>query len=349
MGFDVSNCPEPDTEYIRSYSVCGIYQVVQSVGEGHGGPVMRGFNINTGYEVAIKSERRFNYDNVWIPLLKYEAMIYALIPNGTRGFPRIHYAGRDANDYVIVMDRLGASLGALRRICRGRFTLRTICMLADQMIERIRYLHSRGVVQCDIKPHNFAVGCRGHNAKTVYLFDFAFSKMYVLPESGEHIPFQDSGRHAIGTVRYASVAAHKRHSVSRRDDIESLLYVLLEFYHGTLPWKSLPAPSSKKLDYILEMKEDSLPTGVLPQLLARSPPEFAAYHAHVTSLAYGQEPDYALLSRLFQQRMRKEGWSYDAHFDWVDPSGLEQGTLMPGEYVPSMRFVEEKDWNPNFM
>ncbi|KAI0631311.1 kinase-like domain-containing protein [Trametes polyzona] len=294
-------------------------------------------------------------------------MVYGLIPNGTRGFPRIHYAGRDANEYVIVMDRLGPSLGDLRRICRGRFTLRTICMLADQMIERLRYLHSRGVIQCDIKPHNFAVGYWQHDTKIVYMFDFGFSRTYLLPGNGEHIPFQDSGRHTIGTVRYASVAAHKGHcgfcsksqlhvaeyrhfpAVSRRDDIESLLYVLLEFYHGTLPWKSLPAPSSKKLDYILEMKEDPSPTGVLPQLLARSPPEFAAYHAHVTSLAYGQEPDYALLSRLFRQRMRKEGWSYDSPYDWVDSSGLEQGTLLHEEYVASMSFVEDKDFNPHFI
>ncbi|KAI0631307.1 kinase-like protein [Trametes polyzona] len=310
---------------------------------------MWGFNINTGVQVAVKAERRWNYDQYWAPLLEYEAMIYGLIPNGTRGFPRIHYAGRDANDYVIVMDRLGPSLGALRRICRGRFTMYTICMLADQMIERLRYLHSRGVIHCDIKPHNFALGYWDDDTNIVYMFDLAFSRTYLLPENGEHIPFQESGRHAIGTVRYASVAAHKGHSVSRRDDIESLLYVLLEFYHGTLPWKSLPAPSSKKLDYILEMKEDPSPAGILQQLLARSPAEFAAYHAHVTSLAYGQEPDYALLSSLFRQRMREEGWSYDAPCDWVDSSGLEQGTLLPDEYVASMRFVDDKILNPHFM
>ncbi|KAI0631309.1 kinase-like protein [Trametes polyzona] len=340
---------EIDKVYISSFSVCGIYQATHSVGSGQGGRVLRAFNINTGCEVAIKRMPRWNDDEILIPTLAYEATVYKLIPNGTTGFPRIHYAGRDANDYVIVMDRLGPSLAALRRFCRGRFALRTICMLAHQMLERIEFLHTRGIVHCDIKPQNFAMGFLGDATKTVHIFDLGFAKTYLLPRSGEHIAFQDWGRHAIGTIRYASIAAHKDHPVSRRDDIESLFYVLLEFYHGTVPWKSFPAPSSEKQDLILEMKEDLSPTGVLPQLLARSPPEFAAFHAHVVSLEYGDEPDYALLTRLFQQRMRKEGWSYDGEYDWIDPSGLEQGTLVPEEYVPSMRFVEEKVWNPYYM
>lgn len=84
-------------------------------------------------------------------------------------------------------------------------------------------------------------------------------------------------------------------------------------------------------------------------LLARSPPEFAAYHAHVTGLAYGEEPDYALLRGLFRERMRAEGWACDWVFDWVNAAGLERGTLLPEEYEPSVRFVEERDWNPRYM
>ncbi|KAI0631308.1 kinase-like domain-containing protein [Trametes polyzona] len=151
--------------------------------------------------------------------------------------------------------------------------------------------------------------------KIVHMFDLGLTRSYLLPKSGEHIPFQDLGRHAIGTIRYASVAAHMGHSVSRRDDVEFTFYVLLEFYHGTLPWVGLSAPSSEKPDLIVEMKEDLALTTALPQLLVCSPPEFAPFHAHVVGLEYGQEPDYTLLRRLFQERMRKEGWAYDWVFD----------------------------------
>lgn len=101
---------------------------------------MRAFNINTGAEVAIKDTARSNWEETQLPIVKYEAKVHALIPDGTEGFPSIHYAGIDANHYAMVMDRLGPNLNALRRVCRGTFTLRTICMLAEQMV---RFLVSR--------------------------------------------------------------------------------------------------------------------------------------------------------------------------------------------------------------
>ncbi len=111
------------------------------------GRVMRAFNINTGSEVAIKQMPRTNVDDLHIPALKYEAMVHALIPDGTEGFPSIHYAGPDANQYVIVMDRLGPSLGGLLRVCRGTFTFRTTCMLADQMV-RYNLVHISPILCC---------------------------------------------------------------------------------------------------------------------------------------------------------------------------------------------------------
>ncbi|KAL1948934.1 hypothetical protein VTO73DRAFT_10740 [Trametes versicolor] len=333
----------PDDGFLSSYSVCGIYQVTHLLGEGSEGDVVRAFNINTGDEVAIKTTPRLNLS--YRPtVLEYEAKIHALIPNGTEGFPSVHYAGPDANDYVIVMDRLGPTLNDLHRVCRRIFTLPTICMLADQMLDRVQFLHSRGVVSCDVKPHNFAMGL-GNNMDIVHMFDYSSARPYLcLPDMSEHIPFSSTGRHAIGTVRYASLAAHKSHSVSRADDIESLLYVLLEFYHGRLPWQDIPAPSSMKYELVYELK-----TTVIDALLARSPPEFAAYRAHVAGLAYGEEPNYALLRGLFRDRMAQEGWAYDWVYDWMDARKLPKGTLLPEEYKASFEFVEDKEYNPHIM
>lgn len=185
--------------------------------------------------MAIKTTPRLNLS--YRPtVLEYEAKIHALIPNGTEGFPSVHYAGPDANDYVIVMDRLGPTLNDLHRVCRRIFTLPTICMLADQMVrltfmhipsylcnsmshsmrrpqqlDRVQFLHSRGVVSCDVKPHNFAMGL-GNNMDIVHMFDYSSARPYLcLPDMSEHIPFSSTGRHVIGTVRYASLAAHKSH------------------------------------------------------------------------------------------------------------------------------------------
>lgn len=92
-----------------------------------------------------------------------------------------------------------------------------------------------------------------------------------------------------------------------------------------------------------------LKTTVIDALLARSPPEFAAYRAHVAGLAYGEEPDYALLRGLFRDRMAREGWAYDWVYDWMDARKLPKGTLLPEEYNASFEFVEDKEYNPHIM
>ena len=195
---------------------------------------MRAFNTLTGEDVAIKLSRRPSDESIVQTSVKYEISVYKLIPDGIPGFPSVHYAGPDANHNVIVMDFLGPSLDALRRTCRGTFTLRTVCMLADQMVrimamtstvldkpltyaspqlQRLESIHSRGLVCCDIKPQNFAMGAPDKDPNTVYMFDFAHSKMFIDPETGKHLPFCER-RHKKGTVRYASVPAHRRHGTS---------------------------------------------------------------------------------------------------------------------------------------
>ncbi|KAI0355891.1 casein kinase [Trametes cingulata] len=284
-----------------------------------------------------------NNSSKYVSVLQLEGAMHKLIPDGTEGFPRIHYAGPDANHYVLVMDKLGPNLDALRQLCRGRLSLRTICMLAEQMLNRVEFLHSRGIVSCDIKPHNFAMGS-GQDADIVHLFDFEHSRLYIDPSTGVHIPFRTE-RHATGTLRYASIAAHRRHEVSRQDDIESLLYVLLELLHGRLPWNYVrldPDAGARRDEPIIAMKAGH----VLRDLISRSPREFAEYHVHCSALVFGQEPDYDLLRSLFRKRLKAEGWECDWRFDWMDGASLEQGTLIPEEYVADMRFVAEKEWNP---
>ncbi|KAI0367367.1 kinase-like protein [Pilatotrama ljubarskyi] len=335
-----------EREYIPSFSVCGIWQTTHFIGQGSTGEVIHAFNALDGTEVVVKMQP--------VPLaapepskplsIEYEAAMYRLIPDDTEGFPVVHWSGIDGNHWVLVLDKLGPTLESLRRFCRGKFSLKTICMLADQMLHRLEFLHSLGIVHGDVKPHNFAIGYKEHK-NIVHMIDLGHAKMYLDPKTGTHIPFREE-RAATGTIRYASVAAHSRHEVSRRDDLESFLYVLLEFYYGTLPWRGILAPNWKaKVERTVSMKSGN----VLPDLLAQSPPEFGAFHQHCASLSYGQAPDYDFLRTLFSTRLKVEGWTCDWQFDWLDPSGLLGGTLIPEEYVVDIDLVEEREWNPEYM
>ncbi|TFK78508.1 kinase-like protein [Polyporus arcularius HHB13444] len=329
------------TDYIQSFTVCGIYQATHLLGEAATGSVWQAFNILSGLRVAIKT-CPIPVDAALPALLPYEVKIYRLLRDSdSEGIPSIHWSGIDGNHQVVVMDLLSPNLNTLRRLCRGTLSLRTVCMLAEQMLARIQFIHSRGVLSGDIKPHNFALGCY-HKARILHLFDFSHAQLFIDPSTGAHVPFR-IGRNTKGTIRYASVAAHKSHEMSRRDDIESLLYTLLELFHGQLPWYELSKLRNEAAyDRIREMKEGP----EFRDFLSESLPEFRSFHAHCMGLSYGQTPDYALLRSFFRERMHREGWYYDWIFDWEDGSASEKGTLIPDDYVFDMRFVERKALDP---
>ena len=216
----------------------------------------------------------------------------------------------------------------------------------------------------DVKPQNFAIGM-GDNAHVVHLFDFGHSKLYLDPITGAHHPYVPN-RSATGTAVYASIAAHKHYGetsespvastfestdqhglteLCRRDDIEALFYVLVEFYCGKLPWQGIYAQSYKaKLERMRYMKAGP---AFHDFVAVHCPPEFQADYTYYTSLKFTQEPDYAYLKGLFADRMKTEGWDNDAKFDWMDPSQLEKGTLIPEEYVVDSRFVEDMGLDPS--
>jgi len=283
------------------------YKLGRKIGSGSFGEIYLATHVDTYEIVAVKIESsKTNH-----PQLLYEAKLYNALQGGT-GIANIKWCGIDGDENILVIDLLGPSLEDLFVYCGRRFSLKTVLMLADQMITRIEFMHSKGYLHRDIKPDNFLMGL-GRKANQVYVIDFGLAKRYRDSTTNRHIPYREN-KNLTGTARYASRNTHLGIEQSRRDDLESIGYVLLYFLRGSLPWQGLKAATKKqKYDKISE-KKLSTP---IEALCKSHPVEFASYFHYCHSLTFDQRPDYSFLRRLFRDLFDREGYQFDYVYDWT--------------------------------
>ncbi|KAI8073907.1 kinase-like domain-containing protein [Gongronella butleri] len=283
------------------------YKLGKKIGAGSFGEIFLGSNILSGEDVAIKMESV----RAAHPQLEYEARVYKTLAGGV-GIPFVRWYGKEGDHNVLVMDLLGPSMEDLFNFCKRRFSLKTVLLLADQLLSRVEYVHSKGFIHRDIKPDNFLMGI-AKRGNQVNMIDFGLAKRFRDPKTNTHIPYREN-KNLTGTPRYASVNTHLGIEQSRRDDLESLGYILVYFCRGQLPWQGIRARTKKeKYDKIMEKKmitsADALCRGLHQ--------EFVIYLNYVRSLRFDDKPDYSYLRKLFRDLFVREGFQYDYVFDWT--------------------------------
>ena len=293
--------------YTKDFVVGLKYRVKRKIGCGSFGDIFLGINITNGEEVAIKMES----SKARHPQLMYEYKVYRIL-NGGVGIPHIRFFGVEREYNCLVMDLLGPSLEDLFTFCGRRFTMKTVLMLVDQMIGRIEYVHVKNFIHRDIKPDNFLMGI-GRHCNKLFLVDFGLAKKYRETRSRVHIPYRED-KNLTGTARYASINAHLGIEQSRRDDMESLGYVLMYFNRGTLPWQGLKAANKKQKYERISDKKMSTPVEVLCKGF---PAEFSMYLNYCRGLRFDEAPDYMYLRQLFRILFRTLSHQYDYTFDWT--------------------------------
>ncbi|XP_076632303.1 casein kinase I isoform X1 [Colletes latitarsis] len=296
----------------NDFFVGGKYRLMRKIGSGSFGDIYLGINISngevrSGEEVAVKLESiRARH-----PQLLYESKLYKILHGGV-GIPHIRWYGQERDYNVLVMDLLGPSLEDLFTFCSRRFTIKTVLMLADQMIGRIEFVHCKHFIHRDIKPDNFLMGI-GRHCNKLFLIDFGLAKKYRDTRTRMHIVYRED-KNLTGTARYASINAHLGIEQSRRDDMESLGYVLMYFNRGSLPWQGLKAATKKQKYEKISEKKMSTPVEVLCKGF---PAEFAMYLNYTRGLRFEESPDYMYLRQLFRILFRTLNHQYDYTFDWT--------------------------------
>ncbi|KAG0286144.1 casein kinase I, partial [Dissophora globulifera] len=199
-------------------------------------------------------------------------------------------------------------------MCGRKFTIKTVVMLAKQMLFRIQTIHEKNLIYRDIKPDNFLIG-KPHtkNANLVYVVDFGMAKQYRDPKTKQHIPYRER-KSLSGTARYMSINTHLGREQSRRDDLEAMGHVFMYFLRGGLPWQGLKAATNKQKYEKIGEKKQSTP---IKELCEGFPEEFSIYLNYVRKLSFEETPDYDFLRDLFTKALKSMNEVEDGVYDWM--------------------------------
>ncbi|KAG1828285.1 CK1/CK1/CK1-D protein kinase [Suillus variegatus] len=281
--------------------VNGRYRLKEKIGSGAYGEVYHASDIIGDGDVVVKLQCITGSTTS----LEHEYNVLRQLGD-TVGIPHVHWFGREDNYDALVLDRLGQSLESVFKTYQHSFSRNTIVFIAHQLVCRLQYIHSKHFIHRDLKPDNILIGT-GKDAHKIYLVDFGISKQYRYPRTHLHIAFEQTTS-LTGTPAFTSINSHAGMELGRRDDIESLAYLLIYLFRGSLPWLHCSGISDEQ---VVEMKYDTT------KLCQGLPEEVEQILTYSRSLLFDQKPDYTFLCRLLQRiNSTSESCQQDHVPDW---------------------------------
>jgi serine/threonine protein kinase len=255
------------------------------------------------------------------------------------GLPEMKEFGRNNQYNILVMELLGPSLESLFQYKDRQFSLKTTMMIGLQMIDRIEYVHSRKIIHRDIKPDNFAIG-EDDNSHIIYILDFGLAKKYWSSTNKCHIPFI-KGKKLTGTARYSSVNALSGCEQSRRDDLESIAYLIIYFLRGRLPWQGIKVKNKEERYAKILKKKKSTTT---KELCIGVPKELELFVNYAKNLDFEEVPDYNYLKQLLKSIIMKNKICVDYFYDWDDekPNIDSNNKIFKNNY--NIEYNGKKEW-----
>ena len=284
------------------------YKTIKKLGEGSFGKVYKAEYNGEFYALKFESRSRTK------SLLEMESTIMAYLqgPN----IPFIKSFGYSGDYNLLVMQYMDKSLEDIFHI-RKTFSIKTTAMIGFQLIGVLHFIHDKNFIHRDVKPDNIVMGSAELN-ENLYLIDFGLAKKYRSSRTLKQYPMTKKKK-LTGTARYASINALEGMEQSRRDDMESVGYVLAYLLRGGLPWQGLKIKAKEnKYKNILEKKKEISSE----ELFKGFPIEFAEILDNVKKLEYLEEPEYEMLRNKLLSLCKRLNYKFDYIYDWTTEKDL---------------------------
>lgn len=280
------------------------YELIKKIGSGSFGDVYLSRDKNSNILMASKVEECRKDKRT---KLQSEDKIYNILhDNNVKHIPQVYKFIKTKKFHIMNLELLGDSLDSLFIDCDKKFNIGTTLKLGIDMVNIMESLHESGIIHRDIKPNNFMIG--KEDRSRLYIMDFGLSKRFMKNE--KHIkPAND--RSMVGTARYVGLNVHLGFEPSRRDDMESIGYMLVYFLKGILPWQGLK--KDKKTTQIEKIKEVKMSVS-LDKLCDGLPQCFNDFIVHVKSLGFYDKPDYKYLKNILLTTAKKN--KIKLHYEW---------------------------------
>ena len=324
------------------YKINDTYTILfnKKIGGGAFGKIYTCINNKTKEICACKIEK----PDIENPQLNNEYRILSLLKNYDY-FPKCYKYCNSQYGYILILERLGSNLGVIMsKLPNKKYSMKSALMIINQSLERLKLIHEKGIIHRDMKPENLCIGYKGKE-KNIYLIDFGLSKLINNDKKNQCFLLNiKKEKIVIGTVRYISMNAHLGNEQYKKDDLESLAYMMIYFIKGELPWQNLKAKSRKeKYTKIYQKKKHT----VNSELCNFLPDEIKTFLNYVLNLNQKQNPDYVKLTNLINNLMKKYGYTNDSQFEWYSSSFLQKLYNSPvideGDLIKSSSIYEEDD------
>ena len=288
--------------------IFGKFQIMKLIGKGAYSRIFSVKNLanNNIFAMKVQDKSEF-YGN-----LENEA--YILYQLKGLGIPKIISYGRYRKYKVLVMELLGKSIDQMfieNINIEEKLKKKDAILAGIQMLDRIEYIHSKNLLHLDIKPNNFLVG--EPDSSLIYIIDFGFSKQYKSFRTGKHIHYSKKN-YFNGNLVFSSARTMNGIESSRRDDLESLGYVLIHLFSKELPWENIPYKNNNEYAQKAYRLKKTIP---LETLCKDAPKEMIDFMKYVKSLKFEEQPNYNYLRNLLGNAIKKYK---DVHFSWVNKS-----------------------------